>query len=134
MVHKNGHQLHSRGRVMKISTVALSLATALSLAATPLASASAHDRWHHHDHYDHWRGPGPVAAVVGAAAALVTAPFAIMGALASPPPAPVEPVYATAPPAYYGYPGYYGYPQPAPVVYGYPAPGYYVIHRGYARY
>jgi hypothetical protein len=120
---------------MRIPTVALSLVTALALTIAPIASASARG-W---DHWGHrgggWVGPGlVVGAVAGAAAALVTAPFALAGAVLAPP----APVYAAPAPAVYaapayGYPGYYGYPQPRRVVYAYPQPAYYAPY-GYAPY
>ncbi len=92
---------------------------AVALTMAPLSSASAH-------YYRHGYGPlfgiGVLgAAVVGTAAAIATAPFALLGA---------RPYYA-APPAYYAPPPayYYGPPRgyyaPPPAYYRPPAPYYY---------
>ena len=127
----------------KTAQTALGIVTALALTAAPLASASARD-WDHerggwdrghggwgrgefHDRGFH-HGEGPIigfgAAVVGAAFALATVPFAIAADIASPGPVYAtasypqpypQPVYAAPPP--YGY--YYRRPHPV-VVYGYP--------------
>lgn len=129
-----------------ISTLAIAFVTALTLSAAPLASASARD-WDHHGGGGGWHhgggggwhhgggwGPGPIAAIVGATAALVTAPFVLAGELAQPASVYAAPPqaygYAPAPVAYGGYPGYY-YARPAPVAYGYP-PGY--AYPAYAPY
>src|ERR1700727_1842315 len=97
--------------MMKLSTTALGLVIALALTAAPLASASARGWDHHWGHGGGWgyrggyyhSGPGPVlgfaGAVVGAAAAIATAPFVLAGDIVAPPvavaPAPA-PYYAQA--------------------------------------
>jgi len=102
----------------KLATVAV-LATALAVAPVTPAHAAG---WHHHGGGwgGHGRGFGLFdglvvagAAVTGAAVALATAPFQIVGDAVAPPP-----VYA-APPAYGYAPAYY--PQQR-VVYAYPQP------------
>jgi len=104
---------------MKIKLAAVTL-MATTLALTPLAPA----------HADGWRGGGGLffglaaagGAVLGAAAAVATAPFQLVADIATPLPPP-RPVYygAPAPARYYGYPPAY-YPQRQIVVYSYPQP------------
>ncbi|MDP9128129.1 MAG: hypothetical protein M3N08_07725 [Pseudomonadota bacterium] len=128
---------------MKKRLAAVGLLVA-ALALAPLSSASAHEEWHHHGFEGYHHGDGLVLGLAAAAAAIVTAPFYAVGAVASGPvyaaPAYPQPVYAQPyPPVYpvaayapapgypaYGYPAYY----PQRVVYGYPAYGY---GRGYYR-
>ena len=126
----------------------------VTLVLAPLSSASADQRFHDghrgrgapahvgyagHGGYGYGYGVWPVfglaAAVVGTAAAIVTAPFAILAAVASGPyygPAPgyaaPSVTYNDAPPAYYGTPA-------APAYYNAPAaPAYYVPPaRSYSR-
>ena len=115
--------------------------TTVALATLPLTPAHA-EGWHHHGGgYGGHGGDGLFwgvtalgVAAVGAAVAIATAPFRIIGeAAAPPPPTPVyatpyaspypptpypAPVYYAPAPAYqqrpvvvYSYPQYYGYPQ-----------------------
>jgi len=113
--------------VLNYRSAAMSTAVALSLAAAPLSSASAHGR---HDGLVFGLAAAGTALVVGAAT-LLTAPIAIVTAplrattyyYAPPQPA----YYAPPPPAYYAPPPAYYAPPPPPAYYyppGYP-PGYY---------
>ena len=109
---------------------------ACAVTVTPVTSASAR-----HYHYGVIGVLG--AAIVGAAAAVATAPFRALGAVTAPlaapgyyaPPrayygpgpyyAPPPAYYVPPPPAYYGPPpGYYAPPAYGPPAYG-PPPGYY---------
>src|SRR5580698_1844181 len=96
---------------MRSSRLVIGGLVATALVIAPLASAQA--GWHgHHGYYRHggcWFIGCVVGAVVGTAAVVATAPFAVAGAaLGGPPP----------PPAPYGPPpGYYG-PPPPPAYYG----------------
>ncbi len=136
---------------MRVAGFALGLAAAATLAAAPLSPASAHDHWGRRGGHG---GPGiffPLAiagAVVGTAAAIVTAPVRALADAASAPvyaaPAPA-PVYAAPAPAYYAAPApqapaYYAPQQQAPAYYPpppqayYPPPAAYSPPPGYAYY
>ena len=100
----------------KFSRMAFAASFAVMLAIAPMACAfaSGDHRWHGHG-YVAWPF-GLAAAVVGTAAAIVTAPIAILAAAAN------GPYYAPPPVAYNGY----SYPPAAPAYYGPPvAPAYY---------
>jgi hypothetical protein len=133
---------NSRGCIMiRYKSVVRSALLALVLCLVPLTSAFAQHRYHGNPF---WPVTSLAAAVVGTAAAIVTAPLVIASAVANAPyyaPAPAyvapvavfnggQPVYYSAPqPQAYYYPPapttYYS-PPPAPVYYSRPAaPVYY---------
>jgi hypothetical protein len=89
----------------------ISAVAAVALAAAPLTSASAHERFHHGGGLIFGLAALGAAAVVGAVT-LATAPVRVLAAPAYAPP----PAYYPPPPAYYY--------APAPTYYA-PAPGYY---------
>lgn len=95
---------------------------ACALVLAPISSASA-------QYYCHDIICGLGTAVVGTAAAIVTLPFAIVGAVTAP---LFPPAYYGPPPAYYGPPPAYYRPPPAyyyapsrPAYYAPPRPAYY---------
>jgi hypothetical protein len=96
----------------RFATIGLLSAAAFSLAPLDAAQAHGHEFGHGH-HFGH--GGGPVGAVVGLAAAIVTAPFALIAAAAE---AGTQPAYYPAP-NYAAPPVYYA--PPAPVIYAPPA-------------
>ena len=123
---------------MKTRTVALASILACALALAPVSSAFAAGR-HHGGHF----GGGPIfgfaGAIVATAAAIVTAPIAILSAVAQAPYYyyPQGPAYSAAPPVYYNpppagpayygnaiaaAPAYFSPPQPAPYYAPSPAP------------
>ncbi len=120
-----------------IKNIALGALMVAALAAAPLAPAQARD-WHHGgwgghgggwDHRGGHGGDSLFFGLLGATAALVTAPFVLAGDILAPPPAPVYAAPGYAQPAYaapvYAAPAY-GYYRPHRVVYAYPpAPAYY---------
>ncbi|MEO9161228.1 MAG: hypothetical protein ABI349_02320 [Casimicrobiaceae bacterium] len=125
--------------MIKFKAVALGSLVGVALVFAPLSSAFADQRFHggHWGHgygYGAWPVIGLAVAVVGTAAAIVTAPFAIASTVANglyygPVPsyaaAPVR-YYDAPPPAYYAPPAraYYS-PPTAQVYYGAPvAPAY----------
>ncbi len=111
---------------MRVDKVLLGGAMAAALALAPMTPASAHG-WHHH--HGCWFVSCVVGAVVGTAAAVATAPFAIVAGATEPRYYGPPPQYYGPPPAYYGPPPprYYApppqayYPPPPPAYYG---PGY----------
>jgi len=116
---------------MMIKTGLLASTMALALAAAPLDHASAHEYYHGGYYRGFHGGPvfgvlGAVGAVVAGAAAIATAPLAILGA-----PGYYGPAYYPPPaPAYYAAPYGYAYPVGG---YVYGRPGYYGP-RGYIDY
>jgi hypothetical protein len=134
-------EVHAMLKLRTALTAAVPL-VALSLAPVGSALAHGHGSGHGYGHgHGFGRGAGPIGAVVGLAAAIVTAPLWIIAAAAqSEPPAPAyypqqayyaPPAGAAYPPvAYYppAYPRDYAPPAyaPPPPTYNYgPPPGYY---------
>ena len=110
----------------KTRNVLLMLVPVVALSFTPITPALAHGHDYGRGH-GHGFGPfGAIAAVVGVAAAIVTAPF-VFAAEAVRPVAPA-PVYYPQP-AYY-YPPAQTYAPPPAYNYG-PPPGYYAPPSGY---
>ena len=124
--------------MIKYRSVALGSILGTILCLAPLTSAFAQHRYHN----PFWPVAGLAAAVVGTAAAIVTAPLAIAAAVVNAPyygpaPAYVAPaaVFNGAPPAYYSAPAPQAYyappapayysPPPAADYYGPPAPATY---------
>jgi hypothetical protein len=104
----------------RIRIAAAAVASVVALSLLPMGAAQAHGHDFGHGggrHFGH--GGGPVGAVVGLAAAIVTAPFALIAAAAESAPAYGGPAYAPAP-SYYAPPRAY-YPPPAYA----PPPAYY---------
>jgi hypothetical protein len=118
---------------MKTKFVKISVAALALLMLLVPVSASAHERWGHHGHRGgHIDGLFSFgAAVVEGTAAILTAPFIALGAMAEPGyyPQPAyyaqRPVYYAPPPVAYAPPPGYYYQQ---------APGYYPAPPGYYSY
>lgn len=90
--------------MMKSRTVVVTALLAFALALAPVSSAFAWGR-HGGGHYGGGRIWGFPGLVIAAAAAIITAPFAIAAAVAQAPVYyPQGPAYANAPPVYYNTP------------------------------